>query len=207
MPDARRQVGRRGLEHAPGQVCVSASRAVRGVARRRPGSGPDRRVKLATWRIWPFSSVSNRGGAWSLLRARCAGRRLDRAGSGEAAAGQRDRMETRGPRAEGRGRRWRPVRGEWVDSGDTLTVFTLQRTYQVPRAQIREMLRDVLSLPGIQLAGKGLCLAALDLFVECNLSYADAFHVAYLRSRGLAEIYSWDRAFDRIEGVVRLEPC
>ncbi|MBI3972720.1 MAG: type II toxin-antitoxin system VapC family toxin [Chloroflexi bacterium] len=86
------------------------------------------------------------------------------------------------------------------------TVFTLQRTYQVPKAQIREMVADLLSLPGLLLPGKSLCLQALDLYVEMNISFVDAFNAVYMKSRGLSEIYSWDSDFDRIEGVKRLVP-
>jgi predicted nucleic acid-binding protein len=86
------------------------------------------------------------------------------------------------------------------------TVFTLQRTYKVPRVQIRDLVGDVISLPSVQLAQKSRCLAALDLYVEKNISFVDAYNVLYMQSRGLAEVYSWDTDFDRIAGIVRLEP-
>ncbi len=85
-------------------------------------------------------------------------------------------------------------------------VFTLQRTYKVPRQRIREMVGDLLSLPSVQLAQKGLCRQALDLYVVHNISFADAYNAAYLRSQGLAEIYSWDTDFDRLTGIKRIEP-
>ncbi len=86
------------------------------------------------------------------------------------------------------------------------TVFTLQRTYKVPRQRIREMVGDLLSLPSVQLAQKGLCLQALDLYVVHNISFADAYNAAYMLSRGLAEVYSWDTDFDRLTGIKRIEP-
>lgn len=86
------------------------------------------------------------------------------------------------------------------------TVFTLERTYKVPKDTIRIMVRDVLSLPGVQLAGKGLCLRALELYVTRNISFADAYNAVYMQSRRLSEIYSWDTDFDNIEGLARVEP-
>lgn len=86
------------------------------------------------------------------------------------------------------------------------TVFTLQRTYKVPRSQIRELLRDVLSLPSVQLARKDLCFRALDLFAQHNLSFADAYTAVDMQSRGLSELYSWDTDFDSLPGVTRVEP-
>ena len=86
------------------------------------------------------------------------------------------------------------------------TVFTLERTYKVPKSQVREMIRDVLSLPGVQLARKGLCLQALDLYARHNVSFADAYTVAYMQSLKLSEIYSWDTVFDCLAGLTRVEP-
>src|SRR6266542_2510226 len=85
-------------------------------------------------------------------------------------------------------------------------VFTLQRTYGVPKASVRDMMRDLLSLPALQLPRKDLCLDALDLYVEKNGSFADAYTAVYMRSRGVTEIYSWDSDFDRFEDVSRIAP-
>ena len=86
------------------------------------------------------------------------------------------------------------------------TVFTLERTYKVPKAQIREMLVDVLSLRGIQLPGKTLCFQALDVYCEKNVSFVDAYVAVYMKSRALSEIYSWDTDFDKLSGISRIEP-
>ena len=105
----------------------------------------------------------------------------------------------------------RVERGEEKVTTETVvvfeTVFTLQRTYKVPKAQIREMVGDVLSLPGVQLRGKTLCLEALDLYVQKNVSFVDAYIAVVMKARGLTEIYSWDSDFDKLPGVVRLQPA
>lgn len=87
------------------------------------------------------------------------------------------------------------------------TVFTLQRTYGMSREEVRAMVGDIISLPGIQFAEKRLCLAALDLLVQHRVSFADAYTVAYMEARGIAEIYSWDSDFDKFGGVERSEPA
>jgi predicted nucleic acid-binding protein len=46
----------------------------------------------------------------------------------------------------------------------------------------------------------------LRLFVQYPLSFADAFNIAYMQSHQLTEIYSWDKDFDRVPGITRLEP-
>ena len=86
------------------------------------------------------------------------------------------------------------------------TVFTLQRHYRVPLPQIKELLLPILRMRGLQLPAKNLCITALDLFIERNISYVDAFNALYMQSRHIREVYSWDTDFDRIEGITRIEP-
>ena|SRR6266545_558973 len=105
----------------------------------------------------------------------------------------------------------RVERGEERVTTDTLvifeTVFTLQRTYRVPKGQIREMIADVFSLPGVQLRGKSLCLDALDLYVERNVSFVAAYIAVLMKVRKLTEISSWDADFDQLPGLSRVEPA
>jgi uncharacterized protein len=86
------------------------------------------------------------------------------------------------------------------------TVYTLQRLYAVPRSQIRELLTRVLELRGFQLPNKRLCEQALELYANSNVSFADAYHVVYLKSRPTSELYSWDTDFDKFPGVKGVEP-
>lgn len=85
-------------------------------------------------------------------------------------------------------------------------VFTLQRQYHVPKEQIRESLGDILSLRGVEIPNKQLFRRALDLYAQRPISFADAYNAAYMRSRKLSEIYTWDKDFDKIEGIIRMEP-
>ena len=87
-------------------------------------------------------------------------------------------------------------------------VFTLERTYNVPRAHIYGVLRPVLELSGLSLPGKLLLLETLDRFASSSrkLSFVDLYVALDAQSRGITEIYSWDKDFDRIEGVTRIEP-
>ncbi len=87
------------------------------------------------------------------------------------------------------------------------TIFTLQRYYKAPRSRIKDLLLLVLRLRDLRLPAKNLCIAALDIFVKQNISYADAFNAIYMQSKGITEVYSWDEDFDRIEGLTRIEPA
>src|ERR671914_1187833 len=73
------------------------------------------------------------------------------------------------------------------------TVFTLQRRYRVPLPEIRDLLLPILRMRGLRLPSKTLCIAALDLFIERNISYVDAFNALYVQAKGMKEVYSWDK--------------
>lgn len=84
--------------------------------------------------------------------------------------------------------------------------FSLGRRYQVPRQEIRDLVKPVLELPNLDLPDKALLLRALDIFVERKIPFGDAVVVATMEARGRRTIYSWDAEFDRIPGIVRIEP-
>lgn len=98
---------------------------------------------------------------------------------------------------------------EWIVTTPLVifeAVFLLERSYGTPKALVRDILAGVLSLRNLQLAEKTLCRDALDLFVEKNISYPDAYSALWMRAKGVGEIYSWDREFDRVAGLTRIEP-
>ena len=86
------------------------------------------------------------------------------------------------------------------------TVYALRRLYQVPKAEIHELVGNLIRLRGLHLPGKKLCLEALDLYLERNISFADCYNAVYMRGRQIPEIYSWDTDFHKIEGITRVEP-
>jgi len=85
-------------------------------------------------------------------------------------------------------------------------IFTLQSFYKVPRQRIKELVLPIISLRGLHLPDKDVYYQAFDLYVTKNISFADAYNAAYMLAEEVSSIYSWDRDFDKIEGIVRLEP-
>jgi uncharacterized protein len=86
------------------------------------------------------------------------------------------------------------------------TVFTLQKTYGASRVAIRRGIETVISLRGVRIANKKLFRNALDLYTSTNISFADAFNTAFMRANQMSEIYSWDSDFDKLSGIIRIEP-
>ena len=86
------------------------------------------------------------------------------------------------------------------------TVFTLERRFGQPKAAIRDNLLPLLEMPGIVLPGKRRLRPAFDLYVDLNLPFADAYHVALMQQLRLDHVVSFDKDFDRVPGVRRVEP-
>ncbi len=86
------------------------------------------------------------------------------------------------------------------------TVYTLQSLYKVPRPIIKEQILSIISMRNLSLPDKSLYYQAFNLYVTKNISFADAFNAAYMLAERVPNVYSWDRDFDKIEGIVRLEP-
>lgn len=86
------------------------------------------------------------------------------------------------------------------------TVFLLEKSYKLSKTDVREKVTALLSLQGLRLPEKSRCLEGLDYYVNQNISYADAYNAAWMRHAGVREVYSWDREFDRVAGLTRVEP-
>ena len=86
-------------------------------------------------------------------------------------------------------------------------VFTLEKTYRVPRAEIRDALQPILELPDVILPGKRIYREVFDLYVrERGLSFADCYHLILARRLKLGAILSFDQKLGRVPGVERIEP-
>lgn len=86
------------------------------------------------------------------------------------------------------------------------TVFTLQRRYRLEKKDIAAAVLPLLQLRSIVLPGKRQYEDVFKLFVDLDLPFADAYHAVLAKRAGERQIVSFDRDFDRIPGVERIEP-
>ena len=87
-------------------------------------------------------------------------------------------------------------------------VLTSNRApYRLSHSEVRDRLVPILSLRGLKLPRKRNFLRALDIYASApSLDIEDALAAAHMEQRGISGIYSYDRDFDRVAGVRRLEP-
>lgn len=77
----------------------------------------------------------------------------------------------------------------------------------MPAPEVAARLEPVFSLPGLHIQGKERIKHALDLYAAYPfLDFEDALIIAHLERSGSEELMSYDRHFDRVPGVHRIEP-
>jgi uncharacterized protein len=84
--------------------------------------------------------------------------------------------------------------------------FTLERSYRIPRKDICDFLRFLLALAGVTVELADTFSDAVEIYLEKNVSFGDAFQAAYMKQKGIEEIYSFDRDFDKIKDINRIIP-
>jgi predicted nucleic acid-binding protein len=89
---------------------------------------------------------------------------------------------------------------------EVVYVLSSRQLYNIPRDEIRRLLRPLLSLPGLKLTHRGMYLRALDLYAAYPIDFADALLAAQMEQQHVTELYSYDRDFDQVAGIKRLEP-
>lgn len=79
--------------------------------------------------------------------------------------------------------------------------------YRLSHEDVRARLVPLLTLRGLKLSQKRLYLRALDLYASSPfLDFEDAVALAHMERTGIKEFLSYDRDFDRVAGITRVEP-
>jgi len=85
-------------------------------------------------------------------------------------------------------------------------VWVLESVYELDRASIRSKVVAILGLSGLTVEHQEILLQAIVWYEEKNVDFADAYSAAWMDRRGLDEVYTFDRDFDRFEGLTPFRP-
>jgi len=79
--------------------------------------------------------------------------------------------------------------------------------YALDRASLVDRFWPILAAKGLRLPAKGVVRRALAIYAQYPvLDFEDALSVAHMEAVGISEIVSYDRDFDRVAGIARVEP-
>jgi uncharacterized protein len=85
-------------------------------------------------------------------------------------------------------------------------VWVLSSFYEYAPREISSLISTFLADDGIVSTQKTELLRALTLYEDKNIDFIDCLIEAEMVTEGIADIYSFDKHFDRLENVRRLIP-
>lgn len=86
-------------------------------------------------------------------------------------------------------------------------VLSSRSRYGLSHTEIRGRLSPLIRMRGLRLPGKQIYLEALDIYASRPaIDFEDAVCVAHMRQMGIDEILSYDKDFDRMPNIHRVEP-
>ena len=84
-------------------------------------------------------------------------------------------------------------------------IWTFTTFYKWRKDRFIPKIKSFLS-PGFIKADKKMLNEALDIFEKYNIDYIDANLISLMEKRKIKSIYSFDRHFDKIQDIRRIEP-
>ena len=85
-------------------------------------------------------------------------------------------------------------------------IWVLESYYEMVKADVRECVEKILNTRNLHCPNRELIISALSIYVEKNIDFIDAYNAFMLRRDGINEIYSYDKHFDRLDWIKRVEP-
>lgn len=89
---------------------------------------------------------------------------------------------------------------------EVVYVLRSKKLYGLTAEEVKKRLMPILSIRGLKIEHRGESIRALDLMCTYDFDFEDGLSVAYMERQKLEEIYSYDRDFDRVEQLRRIEP-
>jgi predicted nucleic acid-binding protein len=85
-------------------------------------------------------------------------------------------------------------------------VWVLESYYELPKEEVQDKVEKILNTPNLICTNRDLILSALTLYSQKNIDFIDAYNALMMKNKGIEEIYSYDKHYDRVEWLTRLEP-
>lgn len=85
-------------------------------------------------------------------------------------------------------------------------VWVLESYYELSRSEVRTKVEKILNTPNLDCDNKENIIHALAVYEERQIDYIDSYNACILKMKGIGEIYSYDKHFDRLNWLKRIEP-
>lgn len=88
----------------------------------------------------------------------------------------------------------------------TEIIWVLESYYELQKEDVQNKVEKILNTPNLICPNKNLILNALTAYSQKNIDYIDAYNAYILKEKGIKKIYSYDKHYDRVEWLDRMEP-
>ena len=85
-------------------------------------------------------------------------------------------------------------------------IWVLGSYYELPKEEVQEKVEKILNTPNLVCPKKESILAALALYADKNIDYIDAYNALILKERNIKTVYSYEKHYQRIAWIERVEP-
>ena len=86
-------------------------------------------------------------------------------------------------------------------------IWTLESFYKLGKQDIASKVEKILNTPNLDCPETPQIIMALDLYVQENIDFVDAYHAYYMKDREIGQIVTYDRKhFGRVPWVEVREP-
>jgi len=85
-------------------------------------------------------------------------------------------------------------------------VWVLESYYELSSSEVRTKVEKILNTPNLTCDNKEIIIRALALYDEKRIDYIDAYNACVIKTKGIGDIYSYDKHYDRITWLKRIEP-
>lgn len=84
--------------------------------------------------------------------------------------------------------------------------WVLRSGYELKREEVSFYLKRIFSLPGLKIENRKILLSVLDIYENTNIDWVDCVNAFLLNKKGVKEVYSYDKHYDKFDWVERKEP-
>lgn len=84
--------------------------------------------------------------------------------------------------------------------------WILRSFYKVKKDEIINYIRKILTIPNLEISNRDIVEVALDIFSLKSIDWVDAMSIAYCQKESVKKIYTYDKHFNKIKSLTRLEP-
>ncbi|MBN1960536.1 MAG: PIN domain-containing protein [Deltaproteobacteria bacterium] len=85
-------------------------------------------------------------------------------------------------------------------------IYVLNRIYKISRIEIYKAISIILDLKTINIQGKSVLKKSIEYWSARNIDLTDCYLAALLENCKEPEIYSFDKDFDKLNFLTRIEP-